>query len=491
MKSGAPGRAPGRPALPSSQTGRRLAVRRACSPVARPASGTPVRGDGRCRPGADGADERCAGDAGARRWGRPASPDAPPQAGEPAAERERDRALPRPASRTRVPFPRHHASARGASAWSVGGSSARGTCVRKARVAVGRNGGRGRHRSGPIRLCSAETPRSNCNASCSGARTRQEPAPVGPATPVVRATTSRRRVFTSEARAGLESRRTSPHGPGRSVHHERPTRRPGDARGHRLHARGGPRARTGPPPAPASRRRRRRRPATRHRPPRRQRLSARAHARVLQAGDRAAAPTTSSRTSSRPRTACSSPATSREIGSTTDVAAPKFPDRKTHHATWTAPTSRTGSSPTSRSRSSRRCAREQPMAQRPQEFNGRFEIPTFDEVLAARQAGGPRAAAARRRLPRDEAPDLPPAARAPARAPRRRRAPPGTGSTTSASPVIIQSFEQSNLRYLNRITPVTLEPARRRLGREPRRQPAVRGDLRSGPTTGRCPAIPS
>jgi hypothetical protein len=179
MKSGAPGRAPGRPALPSSQTGRRLAVRRVCSPVARPASGTPGRGGGHCRPGAGGADERCAGDAGARRWGRSASPDAPSQAGEPAAGRERDRALPRPASRTRVPFPRHHAPARGASAWSVGGSSARGTCVRKARVAVGRNGDRDPHRFAAIRLCSAENPRSDCNASCKGPQAARAGATVG------------------------------------------------------------------------------------------------------------------------------------------------------------------------------------------------------------------------------------------------------------------------------------------------------------------------
>jgi len=204
MKSGAPGRAPGRPALPSSQTGRRLAVRRACSPVARPASGMPVRGGGHCRPGAGGADERCAGDAGARRWGRPASPDAPSQAGEPAAGRERGRALPRPASRTRVPFPRHHAPARGASAWSVGGSSARGTCVRKARVAVGRNGDRAPHRFTAIRLCSAETPRPDCNASCSGAAgapgRRDGRRRSAPAAPEVRPTTSRRRVFTCAAR---------------------------------------------------------------------------------------------------------------------------------------------------------------------------------------------------------------------------------------------------------------------------------------------------
>src|SRR5829696_8672962 len=167
MKSGAPGRAPGRPALPSSQTGRRLAVRLVASPVVRPAFDTPVRVGGRCRRGAGGADGGSAGDAGARRWGRPV-PLAPPQAAEPAAERGRDRTLPHPASRTPVPFPRHRASAREASAWSVGGSSARGTCVRKARSQLGRNGPLRRLPRGPIPLCRAENRNADCNASCIG-----------------------------------------------------------------------------------------------------------------------------------------------------------------------------------------------------------------------------------------------------------------------------------------------------------------------------------
>ncbi len=166
MKTGAPGRAPGRPALPSSQTGRRLAVRPACVPGDVPACGRPVRAGGPCRSGAWMADDRCAGGAGGRRWGRPAAPDVTSAAGEPPPTHVRDRALPLPASRTPVPFPRHRAPARGASACSIGGSSARGTCVRKGRGGVGRNGCRRAAHPRPIWLQIAEYASSDCNASC-------------------------------------------------------------------------------------------------------------------------------------------------------------------------------------------------------------------------------------------------------------------------------------------------------------------------------------
>ena len=48
------------------------------------------------------------------------------------------------------------------------------------------------------------------------------------------------------------------------------------------------------------------------------------------------------------------------------------------------------------------------------------------------------------------------------------------GLNRKGAPVIIQSFEQSNLRYLNRITPVTLSQLVDAWDVEPRRQPAVR-----------------
>jgi hypothetical protein len=177
MKTGAPGRAPGRPALPSSQTGRRLAVRPACSPGDEPACDRPVRAGGPCRSGAWVADDRCAGGAGGRRWGRSAARAAPAAAGEPPPTQVRGRALPRPASRTPVPFPRHRAPARGASACSIGGSSARGTCVRKGRGGVGRNGARSRSRARPMWLWSAEEAASSCNTSCNRSRGGAKPVP--------------------------------------------------------------------------------------------------------------------------------------------------------------------------------------------------------------------------------------------------------------------------------------------------------------------------
>ena len=97
----------------------------------------------------------------------------------------------------------------------------------------------------------------------------------------------------------------------------------------------------------------------------------------------------------------------------------------------------------------------QPLAERPQEFNGRFEIPTFDEVLQlARREGR-----ARGRVvgvyPETKHPTYHqqlglPLERKVVDSLRR------AGLNHRGAPVIIQSFEQSNLRYLNRITPVTL-----------------------------------
>ena len=191
--------------------------------------------------------------------------------------------------------------------------------------------------------------RSNCNASCKGP---QAPGPARRSAPIG---SGRPGGTTYDiASQGLHIRgprriRVAPHlspRPRRSVRHERPTRCPGGARGHRLHARGGPCARTGPPPAPAPRRRRRRRPPARHRPPWRERLPARAHARVLQARDQV-----------RRRLHRAGP---RRDQGRRPRRPPRAVDRRHHRrrrasspaarrrATSTARTSRTGSSPTSR-----------------------------------------------------------------------------------------------------------------------------------------------
>ena len=141
------------------------------------------------------------------------------------------------------------------------------------------------------------------------------------------------------------------------------------------------------------------------------------------------------------------------IGGTTDVAS-KFPDRKTTRnvdgadvTDWFVADFTLKELKTLRAK--------QPMAQRPQEFNGRFEIPTFDEVLRlAKQAGRERGRAVGV-YPETKHPTYHqqlglPLERRVVDALRR------AGLNHKGAPVIIQSFEQSNLRYLNRITPVTL-----------------------------------
>ena len=181
--------------------------------------------------------------------------------------RREDRALPRPASRTRVPYQRHHAPARGASACSIGGSSAWGTCVRKGRSGVGRNGGPDPARIDPIWLRSAENPGRSCKASCSA----------GPG-----------RAPQSLHTCGAIPNRVAPSTPFRKgVLHESPAFR--DRAGcRRVLARARPACpgarREGPPRRPP-RRPRRRSPAG-HRPPRRARLPARSHAGGLQARHR-------------------------------------------------------------------------------------------------------------------------------------------------------------------------------------------------------------
>ena len=117
---------------------------------------------------------------------------------------------------------------------------------------------------------------------------------------------------------------------------------------------------------------------------------------------------------------------------------------------------RAGSPPTSRSRRSRRCA---PSSRSP---SGRS---SSTAASRSRRSGGDRLSrrlveALRprdRHLPRDQAPDLPRRPRAAARAAagegaRRRQA----GANQRRAPVFIQSFEQSNLKQLDRMTQVRL-----------------------------------
>jgi glycerophosphoryl diester phosphodiesterase len=97
----------------------------------------------------------------------------------------------------------------------------------------------------------------------------------------------------------------------------------------------------------------------------------------------------------------------------------------------------------------------QPFADRDQTFNGKFEIPTFDEVLAlAKQAGRERGRPVGV-YPETKHPTFHQRLGLPLEGrlvDALRRA----GLNRKGAPVYIQSFEQSNLRRLNRMTPVKL-----------------------------------
>ena len=115
-----------------------------------------------------------------------------------------------------------------------------------------------------------------------------------------------------------------------------------------------------------------------------------------------------------------------EICGTTDVAdRPEFARAARRPRTSTASRPPAGSPRTSRSPSSRRCARVERIPRlRPQNtaYDGRFEVPTLEEVLDLRERLSRELGPRDRRLPGDQAPDLLPRARAAARGAARRRA---------------------------------------------------------------------
>ena len=93
--------------------------------------------------------------------------------------------------------------------------------------------------------------------------------------------------------------------------------------------------------------------------------------------------------------------------------------------------------------------------ERPTEFDGKFKIPTFEEVLALAQREGRKRGRPVGVYPETKHPTYHqqlglPLERRVVDALRR------AGLNHKRAPVIIQSFEQSNLRFLNRITPVKL-----------------------------------
>jgi glycerophosphoryl diester phosphodiesterase len=96
-----------------------------------------------------------------------------------------------------------------------------------------------------------------------------------------------------------------------------------------------------------------------------------------------------------------------------------------------------------------------PPDNRPDEFDGMFKIPTFDEVLELAKREGRKRGRVVGVYPETKHPTYHqqlglPLERKVVDTLRRH------GLNYRGAPVIIQSFEQANLRYLNRITPVTL-----------------------------------
>jgi glycerophosphoryl diester phosphodiesterase len=94
-------------------------------------------------------------------------------------------------------------------------------------------------------------------------------------------------------------------------------------------------------------------------------------------------------------------------------------------------------------------------AERPTQFDGKFKIPTFDEVLELAKREGRKRGRAVGVYPETKHPTY----HQQLGLPLERRvveALKDHGLNHKGAPVIIQSFEQANLRFLNRITPVTL-----------------------------------
>jgi glycerophosphoryl diester phosphodiesterase len=97
----------------------------------------------------------------------------------------------------------------------------------------------------------------------------------------------------------------------------------------------------------------------------------------------------------------------------------------------------------------------QPLAERPQGFNGRFEVPTLEEVLALAKSEGRKRGRPVGVYPETKHPTYHqqlglPLERRLVDALRR------AGLNHRGAPIYIQSFEQSNLRQLNRMTPLRL-----------------------------------
>ena len=174
-------------------------------------------------------------------------------------------------------------------------------------------------------------------------------------------------------------------------------------------------------------------------------LPARAHARRLPARDRPWAPTTSSPTWSRPRTACSSRATrTRSRARPTSPTHPEFAARRTTKTIDGSPMTGWFTEDFTLAELKTLRANERIPQLRPANT-------AFDGLYAGADAAGghrPRQARGRRHLPRDQAPDLLRLDRPLARGAARRDAAARTARPAPDADVFVQSFEVSNLQEL-------------------------------------------
>ena len=147
-----------------------------------------------------------------------------------------------------------------------------------------------------------------------------------------------------------------------------------------------------------------------HRPPRRQRLPPRAHARQYELAIAHGRRLHRARRRRPPRTASSSRATRTRSAGTTDVADhPEFADRRTTKTIDGARADRLVHRGLHPRGARRRCAPGAPAGLRPAQHartTAGSQIPTFDEVLDLARRAVPVARPAGRGLPRDQAPDV-------------------------------------------------------------------------------------
>ena len=171
------------------------------------------------------------------------------------------------------------------------------------------------------------------------------------------------------------------------------------------------------------------------------------------------APTTSSPTSSRPRTACSWPATRTRSRGTTDVADhPEFARRRTTKTIdgvqltgWFTEDFTLAELKTLRAKE-----RIPAIRQRNTIYDGRYKIPTFQEVIDLARRLSRELGRRDRHLPRDEAPDVLPRDRQAARGAARARCCAETASTAAARRCSSSRSRTANLKQLDRALDVPL-----------------------------------